>query len=85
MLRAKENRTDSALSSSSVRSLSFRRELTRASSSVRSTGRLKKSSAPTLMPSSRSCLSESAVIMITGIKYVSGLFLIFSHTSNPFS
>ena len=68
MLRARVNKTDSAHSSSSVRSLSLSRERTRASNSVRSTGRVKKSSAPDLIPSMRSCLSDRAVIRITGIK-----------------
>jgi hypothetical protein len=54
-------------SSSSVRCLRVKRERTRASSSMRSTGRVRKSFAPALMPSIRACLSESAVTRMTGI------------------
>ena len=83
ILRASANNTVSARSSSSVYALWFSNERTRAMSCSRSTGLVMKSSAPALIPFTRSWMAVSPVTNTTGTSRVSGLSFRRRHTSIP--
>src|SRR5215208_3390399 len=76
--------TDSALSRSSVNRFNRSSEQTRAFSSWASTGFVRKSSAPALIPSMRSWRSDSDVTSTTGTSRVARLPFTSRHSSNPF-
>ena len=77
------HKTESAVSSSSVKSLRRSRDLTRAINSSARTGLFRKSSAPASMPRTLSPLSLSPVISTNGIRRVAGFSFSSRQNSYP--